>query len=185
MRSKKKVGGNSGREATPRKRGAMAGTSGKASTGHCNGKVNQHNTTRPVDVVLSRLSCVRQVGPDRWMTCCPAHEDRDPSLSVHETRDGRVLIHCFAGCSNLEIVEVMGLQLADLFPARRFAPRSWQSRGRPMHGSDVLKVIVDELWIVSVGASMAARGELPPAECQRLVKAASRIREAAAHATDR
>lgn len=29
---------------------------------------------------------------------CPAHDDRDPSLSLKECDDSKVLIHCFAGC---------------------------------------------------------------------------------------
>lgn len=33
----------------------------------------------------------------QWMAHCPAHDDRDPSLSITE-RDGRVLWHCYAGC---------------------------------------------------------------------------------------
>jgi hypothetical protein len=33
------------------------------------------------------------------MACCPAHDDRNPSLSVRRAPDGRVLVHCFAGCS--------------------------------------------------------------------------------------
>ena len=35
---------------------------------------------------------------------CPAHEDRTPSLSVSETRDGRVLVHCFAGCTQAAVI---------------------------------------------------------------------------------
>lgn len=35
---------------------------------------------------------------------CPAHEDRSPSLSVSETRDGRVLVHCFAGCPQPAVI---------------------------------------------------------------------------------
>ena len=29
-----------------------------------------------------------------WMAPCPAHEDRDPSLAIRGTCDGRVLVHC-------------------------------------------------------------------------------------------
>ncbi len=33
-----------------------------------------------------------------WMGRCPAHNDRTPSLSIAEGRDGRPLLFCFAGC---------------------------------------------------------------------------------------
>ena len=46
---------------------------------------------------------------------CPAHEDRHQSLSVGEGTDGRILIHCFAGCSMEAIVAATGLETSDLF----------------------------------------------------------------------
>lgn len=33
-----------------------------------------------------------------WMVCCPAHQDRTPSLSIADGRDGVLLYHCFGGC---------------------------------------------------------------------------------------
>lgn len=47
---------------------------------------------------------------------CPAHEDRNPSLSVSQGDDGRILLNCHAGCTSTEIVESLGLQMSDLFP---------------------------------------------------------------------
>lgn len=32
-----------------------------------------------------------------WVVCCPAHDDRTPSLSL-DLRGGKLLTHCFAGC---------------------------------------------------------------------------------------
>ncbi len=72
---------------------------------------------RPVDAVLGRLDRVREVGPGKWISRCPAHDDRGPSLSIREMPDGRVLLHCFAECPNTEVVAVIGLTLADLVPA--------------------------------------------------------------------
>jgi hypothetical protein len=45
---------------------------------------------------------------------CPAHPDRNPSLSAWHT-DGKLVVHCFAGCSVEDIVHALGLTLADLF----------------------------------------------------------------------
>ena len=56
-----------------------------------------------VDNLLSRLDKVRQSGPDSWMACCPAHEDKSASLSIRHA-DEKTLIHCFAGCSVHEVV---------------------------------------------------------------------------------
>lgn len=33
-----------------------------------------------------------------WIACCPAHDDKNPSLSLRDGEDGALLVHCFAGC---------------------------------------------------------------------------------------
>lgn len=45
---------------------------------------------------------------------CVAHEDRSPSLSVTNGRQG-VLLNCHAGCTTEDIVSALGLTMADLF----------------------------------------------------------------------
>ena len=42
---------------------------------------------------------------DGWIDRCPAHDDNNPSLSIKETSDGKLLLHCFAGCSFEDIVK--------------------------------------------------------------------------------
>jgi putative DNA primase/helicase len=39
-----------------------------------------------------------------WSVRCPAHEDRTPSLSLLDTPDGRVLVHCHAGCEQDKVI---------------------------------------------------------------------------------
>lgn len=72
---------------------------------------------RPVDKVLSRLEAVRETN-GAWMARCPAHEDHQPSLSVREGDDGRVLLHCFGGCEQYQVLaalEARGVEKRDLF----------------------------------------------------------------------
>ena len=65
-------------------------------------------------------------GPDHQFTAkCPTHDDQQNSLSVGVGRDGRILLHCFAGCDARDIVEELGLSMKDLRPERE------QSRRRP------------------------------------------------------
>ncbi len=54
-----------------------------------------------------------------WTALCPAHEDHQNSLSVNEGEGGRALLMCFAGCETVEIVRVLSLSMADLFPPDR------------------------------------------------------------------
>jgi hypothetical protein len=53
---------------------------------------------------------------------CPAHDDHDPSLSLREADDGRVLVHCHAGCSSESIVGALGFSLRDLFVVQPRSP---------------------------------------------------------------
>lgn len=50
-----------------------------------------------------------------YMTCCPAHEDKNPSLSISEDSKGKVLINCFAGCTPEAICKALAIKTSDLF----------------------------------------------------------------------
>lgn len=56
------------------------------------------------------------------MARCPAHRDRNPSLSIAEGRDGRVLLTCFAGCAVTAILGTMHLRMKDLFSSEPPSP---------------------------------------------------------------
>jgi hypothetical protein len=64
--------------------------------------------------VLDRLGVASRNG-EKAMSFCPAHDDRsNPSLSL-KAENGRLLLHCFAGCHPENIVSKIGLQMKDLF----------------------------------------------------------------------
>ncbi|HIB83931.1 MAG TPA: DNA primase [Chromatiaceae bacterium] len=67
------------------------------------------------DDFIARLDGYRNTGTGKGIARCPAHEDRSPSLAVKQVDDGRILVHCFAGCSAHDVVESMGLTINDLF----------------------------------------------------------------------
>jgi putative DNA primase/helicase len=69
----------------------------------------------PIESVLARLKGVRKA-LHGWVVCCPAHSDREPSLSIGLGDEGQVLLTCFAGCSLEQIVAAMGITVSDLFP---------------------------------------------------------------------
>jgi hypothetical protein len=80
--------------------------------------------------VAAKIAAVHGRSPrpsgSSWSVRCPAHEDRNPSLSVGTGRDGKVLITCHAGCP----VEAV-LAAAELTWQALFIPR-------PSKGSDVV-----------------------------------------------
>ena len=63
---------------------------------------------------LARLDSVRQIGPDRWMARCPAHDDHSPSLSIRESETGKLLLFCFAGCETESVLAALGLSWRDI-----------------------------------------------------------------------
>jgi putative DNA primase/helicase len=56
--------------------------------------------------IARALRAGRKSGSD-WIACCPAHEDRNPSLSLRDSGDGRVLVHCHAGCTQAAVIAAL------------------------------------------------------------------------------
>lgn len=71
--------------------------------------------SKEIDTLLERLEAVKGKHPS-WHAKCPAHEDKSPSLHITEKEDGRILVHCFAGCGAADIMEAIGLTLRALYP---------------------------------------------------------------------
>ena len=69
----------------------------------------------PLEVVLSRLNGHRKQG-DGYIARCPAHEDKEASLSIGQGEDGRVLIKCFAGCDAEEVVSALRIKVERPIP---------------------------------------------------------------------
>lgn len=72
-----------------------------------------------VDNFLVHLDGVRSSG-DQWVARCPCRsDDKSPTLSVAEGRDGRVLVRCHRGgspCNVEQICEAAGVELKSLYP---------------------------------------------------------------------
>ncbi len=128
-----------------------------------------------VDTFLSALDGVKRTGPGRWLAKCPAHDDKRASLAVRELDDGRVLVHCFAGCDTENVLAAVGLTFDALYPERALGDHM-RSERRPFPAADVLRAIELEAMIVALAASTMAKGEaLPESERERLSLAVTRI----------
>lgn len=125
------------------------------------------------DQVLAHLSKVRRMGPDRWMACCPAHEDKTPSLSIRETPDGRVLLHCWTGCGANEILDAIGLTFDALFPESlgQHIPRERQ----PFSHREAMAGLVPEVMFVAAASSDMLKRPLKKQDHDRLIIAVSRL----------
>lgn len=60
----------------------------------------------------------RPAGDGKWRARCPAHDDKDPSLSVFEDADGRPGLKCFAGCTTDAVLAALGLTREDVWRNR-------------------------------------------------------------------
>ena len=75
---------------------------------------------------FKNLKGFRQVGQGSYMACCPAHDDKTPSLSITEISDG-VLIHCHAGCAYKDVISELDLadRRSSTKPSESYAQQIW------------------------------------------------------------
>ena len=118
-----------------------------------------------------------------WIARCPSHSDRSPSLSIAELDDGRVLVHCFAGCDVTDVLSAVELTLADMFPERT-------SNASPQAGREARAAIREICWPAALGVlsreasivlsvvNALARGALTAEHTARLETAVERIQRA-------
>lgn len=130
----------------------------------------------PIDRILPLLTKVRQRQPGQWSALCPSHCDDGPSLSIRETPDGAVLLHCFAGCGVAAIAAALGLKLSDLFPPREKSGREPQRYPRLLTAGQALELLERESSLVAVSAANVLHGViLNQNDLDRLTQAAGRI----------
>lgn len=140
----------------------------------------KHTAGAPLALLLNRLERVRRAG-NGYTARCPAHEDRTASLSLSEGSDGRALLHCFAGCSALDVVHALGLEVGDLFPQRLppttpEAKRAARQRAREADTAAALRILAFECRVVEAAAAhLVTDRPLPWSDLRRLAQAADRI----------
>jgi len=128
------------------------------------------------DALLAQLQKVKATGRGRWIACCPAHEDRTPSLTIAEGDDGRVLIHCFAGCDVSSVVGAVGMTLSDLMPD---APIAQQTRRVRIPALDVLRAMKFNATVVALAACDLGNGiALSVADKNKLLAIAGEFQQA-------
>jgi len=79
----------------------------------------------PHDEILTYFQ-VKKRYQDKAQCKCPAHDDKQASLTVTKGRDS-VLIHCHAGCSIENVLSAAGLKKSDLFYQENRAGSIWQA----------------------------------------------------------
>ena len=123
-----------------------------------------------IDTLLSRVHRLKKTGDSKWLACCPAHDDKTPSLAI-KLADDRILIHCFAGCDVSSIVSALGLELSDLMPESKRHSRPDNKRPK-FNKSELFDRIVEESAILIVAIRQVFSGTpLNDGDMERVIKA--------------
>ncbi|MNF83254.1 hypothetical protein D3C84_655740 [compost metagenome] len=122
--------------------------------------------TNPIDLLLPLLDSPKPAGPGKWTAFCPSHPDKkNPSLSIREADDGKVLLHCWTGCTARDIAAAVGLELRDLFPGDK-QPRRGPSKAAQQF----------EAYVLSVGLALIREGTpMSAADLERFETAKRRL----------
>jgi putative DNA primase/helicase len=76
---------------------------------------------------LQKLTNVKSSN-NGYLCRCPAHDDKENSLSV-TYKDEKILLHCHAGCSTMDILKSLNLEFRDLFNNTEVSKTISQSNG--------------------------------------------------------
>jgi hypothetical protein len=82
-------------------------------------------TATAYDRLLDRLREIHKVvktngRPNQAKAQCPAHDDRNPSLSITRI-EGQVLVHCHTGCPIEAVLDALNITKSDLYDEPRGA----------------------------------------------------------------
>ncbi len=133
-----------------------------------------------LETLIDRLDGVRETGPGKYVARCPAHDDRSPSLAIKDCGDGRILLHCFAGCDVESVLDALGLSFSDIMPERVGEMHTYKPVRQRFDARQVLRVLRPEATLVAIAAENIAEGvTLSDEDRDRVFNAACRIRAAA------
>ncbi|HKX30605.1 MAG TPA: hypothetical protein VJ302_23150 [Blastocatellia bacterium] len=79
-----------------------------------------NTTSETFNAIILKLAAIKR--GNSWQAKCPAHDDKNPSLSISQGDDGRILLYCHTGCSPQSIVTALGLEMSDLFAEKKTKP---------------------------------------------------------------
>jgi 5S rRNA maturation endonuclease (ribonuclease M5) len=96
-----------------------------------------------LEAILAKFERVERSGAS-YKVLCPAHADKNPSLSISQTSEGKILFKCHAGCTFEQIIAKLGeIEVASydytdengkvLYQSVRFEPKAFKQR-QPING---------------------------------------------------
>jgi hypothetical protein len=111
--------------------------------------------------IANSLCGCRKIAGSKWIACCPAHNDKNPSLSITQTHD-KVLVHCFAGCEQRDVLRA----LTELGLWNR-QHQDGRSEPNERYSRDELEFMANCCFVAN---SMKRDGEGPTAEERKVLR---------------
>ena len=134
-----------------------------------------------IETLLDRLDGTKETGHGKFIACCPAHDDRSPSLAIKEEDDGRVLLHCFAGCETEDVLSALGLAFSDVMPERIGQNHTYKLVRNRITAKEALGTLDHESLVVAIiGADILEHKRVDDETWARLASAVERINTARA-----
>ena len=130
-----------------------------------------------IESLLSHFDDVKETGHGRFIARCSAHDDRSPSLAISEGDEGRLLLHCWAGCETEDVLSARGLTFADVMPERLGTKHSYRPMRQRFDARQVLAGVSHEVMVICLIADRLA-GVANDDDQSRLLLAAARLNEA-------
>lgn len=85
-----------------------------------------------------------------WVARCPAHDDRNPSLSLSE-RNGKLLVHCFAGCPQDAVIDALRDRGLWPEPERREPPKTAKPKPRASKRNQAGPIVAEYIYTNAAG----------------------------------
>ena len=127
-----------------------------------------------LEPILQRLEKVKRIKSGVFKACCPAHDDKTPSLEIKDAGDKALMI-CRAGCTFDEIRAMIGMDKHEFFADGK-APKQ---AAPGVSTRDVAEAVSFELAVAYVVACDRAKGrQITPQDLQREQQARERIARA-------
>jgi len=136
-----------------------------------------------IDEILVRLDKVRRVKNGRYVACCPVHDDKKPSLSITETSDDKIIMHCFGcGANGLEVCNALAVDVSCLFPddTKNYHKNDDNVRNRDPMSQFVAEQVVlniqdDVLFVAFLARDLASGASICESDIERLKNTANTL----------
>ena len=98
-----------------------------------------------INEFINYFNNVKAINENEYMALCPAHNDKNPSLSIgYSKNEGQILLHCHAGCKTEDVLHSVGLQLKDLYEAEMYKRDSFTNLRKKIKND---KVLINKLYL--------------------------------------